>query len=180
MAVVATFRNLPGRRCNPLSYRDQLPLPTKVTVNLRSEWFLVESQLEQVDGLLSLYAELKQGSKPAEVIQRFAVVTFHQSYSYEGFIEGIRARSDENGNISYPIEPGIFMPVKNALDAGDEEAAIKQLKIAFQKKIIPLLQEYFFDDWSKIRLVLADNQKKDDSLQFVIENTDDLDNLSSG
>jgi 5-methylcytosine-specific restriction protein B len=69
------------------------------------------------------------------------------------------------------------MPVKNALDAGDEEAAFKQLKIAFQKKIIPLLQEYFFDDWNKIRLVLADNQKQDDSLQFVIEKTDDLDTL---
>ncbi|ELC7395361.1 AAA family ATPase [Enterobacter asburiae] len=281
-----------------------------------SEWFLVESQLEQVDELLSLYAELNQGPKSAEAIQRFAVVTFHQSYGYEEFIEGIRARSDESGNISYPIEPGIFMrlcqranadpahryaifideinrgniskifgelislievdkragmsnamslqlsysgehfsvpanvdiigamntadrslalmdtalrrrfdfvemmpdlsllsgtkvkgieleplleklnsriealydrehtlghaffmPVKNALDAGDEEAAFKQLKIAFQKKIIPLLQEYFFDDWNKIRLVLADNQKQDDSLQFVIEKTDDLDTL---
>ena len=281
-----------------------------------SEWFLVESQLEQVDELLSLYAELKQGPKSAEAIQRFAVVTFHQSYGYEEFIEGIRARSDESGNISYPIEPGIFMrlcqranadpahryailideinrgniskifgelislievdkragmsnamslqlsysgdhfsvpanvdiigamntadrslalmdtalrrrfdfvemmpdlsllsgakvkgieleplleklnsriealydrehtlghaffmPVKNALDVGDEETAFKQLKIAFQKKIIPLLQEYFFDDWNKIRLVLADNQKQDDSLQFVIEKTDDLDTL---
>ncbi|HDL8239965.1 TPA: AAA family ATPase [Yersinia enterocolitica] len=281
-----------------------------------SEWFLVESQLEQVDELFSLYAELKQGPKSAEAIQRFAVVTFHQSYGYEEFIEGIRARSDESGNISYPIEPGIFMrlcqranadpahryaifideinrgniskifgelislievdkragmsnamslqlsysgdhfsvpanvdiigamntadrslalmdtalrrrfdfvemmpdlsllsgtkvkgieleslleklnsriealydrehtlghaffmPVKNALDAGDEEAAFKQLKIAFQKKIIPLLQEYFFDDWNKIRLVLADNQKQNDSLQFVIEKTDDLDTL---
>ena len=281
-----------------------------------SEWFLVESQLEQVDELLSLYAELKRGPQSAEAIQRFAVVTFHQSYGYEEFIEGIRARSDESGNISYPIEPGIFMrlcqranadpahryaifideinrgniskifgelislievdkragmsnamslqlsysgdhfsvpanvdiigamntadrslalmdtalrrrfdfvemmpdlsllsgtkvkgieleplleelnsriealydrehtlghaffmPVKNELDTGDEEAAFNQLKIAFQKKIIPLLQEYFFDDWNKIRLVLADNQKQDDSLQFVIEKTDDLNSL---
>lgn len=281
-----------------------------------SEWFLVDSQLEQVEDLLALYAELKRGPKSAEAIQRFAVVTFHQSYGYEEFIEGMRARSDESGNISYPIEPGIFMrlcqranadpahryaifideincgniskifgelislievdkragmpnamslqlsysgdyfsvpanvdiigamntadrslalldtalrrrfdfvemmpdlsllsgakvkgieleslleklnsriealydrehtlghaffmPVKNALDTGDEETAFKQLKIAFQKKIIPLLQEYFFDDWNKIRLVLADNQKQDDNQQFVIEKTDDLDTL---
>ncbi|EJY0674053.1 AAA family ATPase [Escherichia coli] len=281
-----------------------------------SEWFLVDSQLEQVEDLLALHAELKRGPKSAEAIQRFAVVTFHQSYGYEEFIEGMRARSDESGNISYPIEPGIFMrlcqranadpahryaifideinrgniskifgelislievdkragmpdamslqlsysgehfsvpanvdiigamntadrslalldtalrrrfdfvemmpdlsllsgakvkgieleslleklnsriealydrehtlghaffmPVKNALDTGDEETAFKQLKIAFQKKIIPLLQEYFFDDWNKIRLVLADNQKQDDNQQFVIEKTDDLDTL---
>lgn len=74
-----------------------------------SEWLLVDSQLEQVEDLVELYAELKRGPKSAEAIQRFAVVTFHQSYGYEEFIEGIRARSDESGNISYPIEPGIFM-----------------------------------------------------------------------
>ncbi|MCV5349810.1 restriction endonuclease, partial [Escherichia coli] len=41
-----------------------------------SEWFLVDSQLEQVEDLLALYAELKRGPKSAEAIQRFAVVTF--------------------------------------------------------------------------------------------------------
>jgi 5-methylcytosine-specific restriction protein B len=34
-------------------------------------------------------------------------VTFHKSYSYEDFIAGIKAVS-ENGNISYRIEDGIF------------------------------------------------------------------------
>ena len=36
----------------------------------------------------------------------------------------------------------------------------------FKNKILPLLQEYFYDDWEKIRLVLGDNQKNED-LQFV-------------
>ncbi|MEQ4620784.1 AAA family ATPase [Providencia vermicola] len=281
-----------------------------------SEWLLIDAQLEQVEDLLSLYTELKHGPKPEEAIQRFAVVTFHQSYGYEEFIEGIRPRSDENGNISYPIEPGIFMrlcqranadpahryaifideinrgniskifgelislievdkragmpnamslqlsysrahfsvpanvdiigamntadrslammdtalrrrfdfiemmpdlsllsdikvkgielepllerlnsriealydrehtlghaffiPVKKALDTHDEDSAFEQLKWVFQNKIIPLLQEYFFDDWSKIRLVLADNQKSEEHLQFVIEKNNDLDTL---
>lgn len=35
-------------------------------------------------------------------------VTFHQSYGYEEFVEGIKANSDANGNISYNVEDGIF------------------------------------------------------------------------
>lgn len=35
-------------------------------------------------------------------------VTFHQSFSYEDFVEGIRASTDEDGRISYQVEDGIF------------------------------------------------------------------------
>lgn len=44
------------------------------------------------------------------------------------------------------------------------------LQNIFQHKIIPLLEEYFFEDWQKIRLVLADNQKQDIALQFIQQN----------
>lgn len=44
------------------------------------------------------------------------------------------------------------------------------LQNIFQHKIIPLLEEYFFEDWQKIRLVLADNQKQDSVLQFIQQN----------
>ena len=41
------------------------------------------------------------------------------------------------------------------------------LQNTFKTKILPLLQEYFFDDWEKIRLVLGDNQKQNQNLAFV-------------
>lgn len=53
----------------------------------------------------------------------------------------------------------------------DEDERFVALSQLFSKRIIPLLEEYFFEDWQKIRLVLADNQKPEKA-RFVIESRD--------
>lgn len=45
----------------------------------------------------------------------------------------------------------------------------RELQIIFRKRIVPLLEEYFFEDWQKIRLVLGDNQKQAEAHQFIRE-----------
>lgn len=44
---------------------------------------------------------------------------------------------------------------------------INKLENIFKKSIIPLLQEYFYEDYEKIRIVLGDNAKNEDE-QFIL------------
>ncbi|WP_338939058.1 AAA family ATPase [Fusobacterium pseudoperiodonticum] len=44
---------------------------------------------------------------------------------------------------------------------------INKLENIFKKNIIPLLQEYFYEDYEKIRIVLGDNAKDEDE-QFIL------------
>jgi len=39
---------------------------------------------------------------------RVVFITFHQSFSYEDFVEGLRAETDDNGQIRYQIADGVF------------------------------------------------------------------------
>lgn len=74
------------------------------------EWYEKNSntlnQQEFRDEVKSRYDKLvKQG--------QIKFVTFHQSFSYEDFIEGIRANSKE-GQITYDIEDGVFKSIADA------------------------------------------------------------------
>ncbi|MEZ9462754.1 AAA family ATPase [Vibrio splendidus] len=299
------------------SYLQKFTVPNSTTVNYKgrgepavfdktsdSVWHLLDDKLELVDELLVLHKELEQGPPPGAVVKRFSSTTFHQSYGYEEFIEGLRASTDDEGNVHYSVELGeflklcrraeqdpdsqyamfideinrgniskifgelislvetdkrkdgahpmsvnlaysgrpfsvpsnvdiigtmntadrsialmdtalrrrfefiemmpdirlfesdglidignnqhidlaellkslndriealydrehtlghaFFFPAYNAAKAGNHDEAVSNLAKAFIVKIVPLLQEYFHDDWSKIRLVLGDNQK---------------------
>jgi 5-methylcytosine-specific restriction protein B len=61
----------------------------------------------------------------------------------------------------------------------DGEPRFKALAAIFRKRIVPLLEEYFFEDWQKIRLVLGDNQKKDVRAQFIRESEDHAEDLAT-
>lgn len=55
--------------------------------------------------------------------------------------------------------------------------SLENLADIFKNKIMPLLQEYFYDNYQKIRWVLGDNQKQNKQDQFVLKQEVDVQEL---
>ncbi|MGN7764866.1 AAA family ATPase [Paenibacillus sp. 22594] len=64
----------------------------------------------------------------------------------------------------------------------DADSSLEQLGRIFRNAIIPLLQEYFYEDYDKIRLVLGDNykSKEDQFIQEKVLNANELFGNSGG
>ncbi len=90
-----------------------------------SKWYIVPGADEQLEDLKSLQSDLLAGPKEIEKIERFEFVTFHQSYGYEEFIEGLRPKLDNENEISYEIKSGIFRQIcKKAKNDPDNKYAM--------------------------------------------------------
>ena len=103
--------------------------------------------------------------------RRFAFVEMMPDYKVlkDITVDGIKMdellrRLNERIEILYDrdhmIGHAYFIPLR-------DQPTLEHLEQIFQQRIIPLLQEYFFDDWEKIRLVLGDNQKAKEKHQFI-------------
>ncbi len=83
----------------------------------------------------------------------------------------IESLYDRNHAIGHAFFTGLH-------DVPEGDARFAALQAVFRNRILPLLEEYFFEDWRKIRLVLADNQKPA-GIQFVVQSdaSGDVDRL---
>ena len=85
----------------------------------------------------------------------------------EKLLIAINGRIEKLLDKDYCIGHSYFMTIKNRQQPLDE------LKVIFQNKILPLLQEYFYGDWGKIMLVIGEKfvENKKDSIKFLSTNS---------
>ena len=101
--------------------------PTSTTVNIAvrrppyvfdkreaGDWQLVPGWQEQDDEATALWRTLQAGPRAAsEAIQRYKVVTFHPSFTYEDFVRGIRpVRTAEDGRTEFRLVDGKFKQMR--------------------------------------------------------------------
>lgn len=93
-----------------------------------SVWGLVGDWREACKDVVDLVDELNAGQQGTGAVQRYSFVTFHQSYGYEEFVEGLRPVLDndtEPGGIQYVIQPGVFKNLcRRARAAPDQRFAM--------------------------------------------------------
>ncbi len=77
-----------------------------------SIWEFVDEGEEEAPQIVELLEEFKNFQPTADkVVKRYKFVTFHQSFSYEEFIEGIKPEIENDrgsGEIAYEIKNGLF------------------------------------------------------------------------
>lgn len=87
--------------------------------NGQSQWSLTPAGKEYVEENLS--EELQQLKNPStnmtEASDFFEFVTFHQSFAYEEFIEGLKPAIDDDGILNYVVRPGVFKDIAARAEA---------------------------------------------------------------
>ncbi len=84
-------------------------------------WYVLPECEDECADLIELVKELKCSPAASETISRYEFVTFHQAYSYEDFVEGIRPELDEeSGELSYSPQDGVFRRICQRAEADPE------------------------------------------------------------
>lgn len=89
-------------------------------------------------------------------------------------VEGIvleRLLTTINDRIEYLYDRDHLIGHAFFMDLVEDPArrTLARLAEIFEQKVIPLLEEYFFKDWRKIRWILGDDRKPERQHQFILE-----------
>lgn len=110
-----------------------------------------DRSLTQIDTALRRRFEFVEVSPDPSLIEPATLETDEGPIELQLILEAMNARIDALYDRDHAIGHSYLMGVDS----------FAELKNRFELKIIPLLQEYFYDDYSKIRLVLNDTSDTD-------------------
>ncbi len=111
---------------------------------------------------------------PGAPLAGLRVSSGEQVIDVHRMLNAINQRVEALYDRDHCIGHAYFTPLAKVPDGDERLVALQQV---FSTRILPLLEEYFFEDWQKIHLVLADNQKPE-AAQFVRESADHEDDLA--
>jgi len=103
---------------------------------------------------------------PGAPLAGLRVTTEDHEIDVARMLAAINRRIEALYDRDHCIGHAYFMKLRNAEDG---PAQMEALELVFRRSVLPLLEEYFFEDWHKIRLVLADNRKPQPAAQFILE-----------
>ena len=112
--------------------------------------------------------------EPGAPLAGLRVSSGEQVIDVPRMLDAINRRVEALYDRDHCIGHAYFTSLAKVPDGDERLVALQQV---FSTRILPLLEEYFFEDWQKIRLVLADNQKPE-AAQFVSESADHEDDLA--
>ncbi len=124
---------------------------------------------------LTDYAEIMKRYKALKEEGRIAFTTFHQSYGYEEFIEGIKpilsSSNDEHNDVKYDVIPGIFK--RFCEDASGKEIESKDFNISKDAEIwkVTVRDEVKQDCYDNDRVRIDWSFDSDGAYGFVNEMT---------
>ncbi len=125
-----------------------------------------DRSIATLDTALRRRFKFKEMLPNADVLKEIDVI---DGISISNLLNTINKRITILYDREHTIGHAYFMPLKN-------NPSIKELSEIFENNIIPLLQEYFYEDYEKIRLVLGDNKKAEEN-QFIKAIPNDYSNI---
>ena len=97
-----------------------------------------------------------------DVLSGIKIVAHGIELDVAEMLKTINSRIEVLYDRDHTIGHAFFVPLR-------QDNSIDALGSVFREKVIPLLQEYFYEDYGKIQMVLGDNDKSDNKFKFIVE-----------